>query len=291
MIKQYQDYLLFERRLSKATVTAYRKDINQYLFFLDYQIGLNGPLFANRVHVRSWIASLVDDGLDHRSVNRKLSALKGFYNFLLESGDISNNPADGIPSLKEKKRLVRALTKKEMVALLKPESFADDRCGRRDRFIIFTLYAFGLRRSELLGLKMTSLDLSTGTLRVLGKRNKERELPSLPEWRSLFEIHCLDWPEVEFRDTLFISEKGNSLSPRSLYSIVHSYIKASSTIEFKSPHILRHTFATHLLDMGADLSSIRELLGHVNLSATQIYTHASIEQLMSVYKKSHPRGE
>jgi len=288
MILKYQEYLLFERRLSKATVIAYVKDISQYLLFLEFQIGLNNPAKANRPHVRSWIASLVDLGLDHRSVNRKLSALKGFYKFLAEVEELDKNPTQSIPSLKEKKRLVRALTQDEMNSLLNENLFHDDRYGRRDRFILFTLYAFGLRRSELLGLQNIYIDTGARKIRVLGKRNKERELPCIPEWLELYKIHCHDWPELQSKKTLFFDENGNSLNPRRLYSIVHSYIKRVSNIDSKSPHILRHTFATHLLDMGADLSSIRELLGHANLSATQIYTHASMEHLKSVYLKSHP---
>ncbi len=290
MILKYQEYLFFERRLSKATVIAYVKDINQYLLFLEFQIGLNDPIKAKRAHVRSWVASLVNLGLDHRSVNRKLSALKGFYKFLAEVEELDKNPTEGIPSLKEKKRIVRALTQDEMNLLLNENLFLDDRCGRRDRFILFTLYAFGLRRSELLGLQMNSIDIRGSKIRVLGKRNKERELPCIPEWLELYKIHCHDWPELELKETLFFEENGNSLDPRRLYSIVHSYINKVSNIDSKSPHILRHTFATHLLDMGADLSSIRELLGHANLSATQIYTHASMEHLKSVYLKSHPRS-
>ena len=290
MILKYQEYLFFERRLSKATVIAYVKDINQYLLFLEFQIGLNDPIKAKRAHVRSWVASLVNLGLDHRSVNRKLSALKGFYKFLAEVEELDKNPTEGIPSLKEKKRIVRALTQDEMNLLLNENLFLDDRCGRRDRFILFTLYAFGLRRSELLGLQMNSIDIRGSKIRGLGKRNKERELPCIPEWLELYKIHCHDWPELELKETLFFEENGNSLDPRRLYSIVHSYINKVSNIDSKSPHILRHTFATHLLDMGADLSSIRELLGHANLSATQIYTHASMEHLKSVYLKSHPRS-
>ena len=290
MILKYREYLLFERRLSKATVIAYVKDINQYLLFIEFQIGINNPAKANRSHVRSWVASMVDLGLEHRSVNRKLSALKGFYKFLVEVEDVDKNPARGIPSLKEKKRLVRALTQEEMNLLLNQNLFSNDRLGRRDRFILFTLYAFGLRRSELLNLQKSSIDINGGKIRVLGKGNKERELPCISEWVELYKTYCLDWPELELKETLFFDENGNSLEPRRLYSIVHSYIKEVSNIDSKSPHVLRHTFATHLLDMGADLSAIRELLGHTNLSATQIYTHASMEHLKSVYLKSHPRS-
>jgi integrase/recombinase XerC len=288
MTSKYQEYLLLERRLSESTVIAYLKDINQYLFFVEFRLGLLQPIEAKKSHIRSWVASLVDEGLDHKSVNRKLSAIRGFYKFLEEAKMVEINPVIGVPSLKEKKRLVRALTNDEIDALLNENSFAPNKIGRRDRFILFTLYAFGLRRSELLNLRIDSVDINNQTIRVLGKRKKERELPCLPDWIKLFRLHCSEWSELKSNDKIFTNEKGNSLNPRALYSIVNSYLKKASSIDTKGPHVLRHSFATHLLDMGADLSSIRELLGHANLSATQIYTHASIKHLKQVYLKSHP---
>ena len=288
MTSKYQEYLLLERRLSDSTVIAYLKDINQYLFFIEFRLGLLQPVEAKKSHIRSWVASLVDEGLDHKSVNRKLSAIRGFYKFLEEAKMVEINPVIGVPSLKEKKRLVRALTNDEIDALLNENSFAPNKIGRRDRFILFTLYAFGLRRSELLNLRIDSVDINNQTIRVFGKRKKERELPCLPDWIKLFQLHCSEWSELKSNDKIFTNEKGNSLNPRALYSIVNSYLKKASSIDTKGPHVLRHSFATHLLDMGADLSSIRELLGHANLSATQIYTHASIKHLKKVYLKSHP---
>tara|TARA_B100000902_G_scaffold22339_1_gene26987 strand:+ start:2483 stop:3358 length:876 start_codon:yes stop_codon:yes gene_type:complete len=288
MTSKYQEYLLLERRLSDSTVIAYLKDINQYLFFIEFRLGLLQPVEAKKSHIRSWVASLVDEGLDHKSVNRKLSAIRGFYKFLEEAKMVEINPVIGVPSLKEKKRLVRALTNDEIDALLNENSFAPNKIGRRDRFILFTLYAFGLRRSELLNLRIDSVDINNQTIRVFGKRKKERELPCLPDWIKLFQLHCSEWSELKSNDKIFTNEKGNSLNPRALYSIVNSYLKIASSIDTKGPHVLRHSFATHLLDMGADLSSIRELLGHANLSATQIYTHASIKHLKKVYLKSHP---
>ena len=288
MTFKYQEYLLLERRLSDSTVMAYLKDINQYLFFLEFRLGIQQPVEAKKSHVRSWVASLVDEGLDHKSVNRKLSAIRGYYKFFEESKEVLINPVMGVPSLKDKKRLVRALTNDEIDALLNVNSFTPDKIGRRDRFILFTLYAFGLRRSELLNLRINSVDLNNQTIRVLGKRKKERELPCLPDWIKLFGLHCSEWSDLKSNDKIFTDEKGNSLNPRALYSIVHSYLNKASSIDTKGPHVLRHSFATQLLDMGADLSSIRELLGHTNLSATQIYTHASIKHLKQVYLKSHP---
>jgi integrase/recombinase XerC len=181
---------------------------------------------------------------------------------------------------------VRALSAPEVEALLDPIAFVDDMVGRRDQFILLTLYATGLRRSEL--LQLTYGQVHGTTLRVLGKGNKERELPLIPEWTQALSRHRAEWEPIS--DLVFCSPKGKKLDPRSVYSVVKCYLQGASTADSLGPHALRHTFATHLLDMGADLTVIRELLGHANLSATQVYTHASVEQLKSVYQRAHPRG-
>lgn len=289
MLDSYRDYLALERRLSPATVTAYVKDVAQWTAFLEWEIGITDAQEATRSHVRSWVAHLVDCGVEHRSVNRKLSTLRSFYRFLEQVTGVSHHPAVGIPALKEKKRLVRALRREEMDVLLDPAMYTDAEHPERDRFLILTLYAFGLRRAELIGLKHGDVSLSDGTLRVLGKRNKERILPILPIWAEAYQNFCL--LEGQGLDgPIFLNHGSESMPPRLVYSIVHAYLQRASNSESKSPHVLRHTFATHLLDMGADLSAIRSLLGHANLSATQIYTHASMEQLKRVYHQSHPKG-
>ncbi len=290
MLESYAEYLALERRLSPATVDAYVSDMGQWVVFLEWHVGLEDLLEADRSHVRAWVANMVDRGMDARSVNRKLSTLRSFYRFAEQSAGAARNPALGIPALKEKKRLVRALTTDEVEALLDPNLFPATREGQRDQFLLFTLYAFGLRRAELIGLKHSDVDVREGTIRVVGKRNKERQLPVLPAWAEAYGAYLLVWPLLGPSTPVFTSDSGKSLSPRLVYRVVHSYLQGTSTVETKSPHILRHTFATHLLDMGADLSAIRSLLGHANLSATQIYTHASMEQLKRVYHQSHPKG-
>ena len=289
MLESYRDYLALERRLSQATVIAYGKDVVQWMAFLEWEIGITDAQEATRSHVRSWVAHLVDCGMEHRSVNRKLSTLRSYYRFVEQVTGVSHHPAVGIPALKEKKRLVRALRQEEMEALLDLAMFVDAQQPERDRFLLLTLYAFGLRRAELIGLKHSDVSLSDGTLRVLGKRNKERILPILPIWAEAYRaFSCSDGNRPD--GLLFLHKGTESMPPRLVYSIVHSYLQRASNSETKSPHVLRHTFATHLLDMGADLSAIRSLLGHANLSATQIYTHASMEQLKRVYHQSHPKG-
>ncbi|MEJ6738162.1 MAG: tyrosine-type recombinase/integrase, partial [Cryomorphaceae bacterium] len=278
-LQSYQDYLILERRLSTATAKAYGIDVAQWMTFLEWEIGITQAEEANRSHVRSWLAQLVDRGIDHRSVNRKLSTLRSFYKFILATTPLEQNPAVGIPALKEKKRLVRALTQEEVESLLDPVSFPVTEEGERDRFLLFTLYAFGLRRAELIGLTHGAVSLFEKVIRVVGKRNKERMLPMLPEWEQAYVNFLSRQTWIASSAPVFQTLDQKPLPPRVVYSLVHAYLQKASSIEIKSPHVLRHTFATHLLEMGADLSAIRSLLGHANLSATQIYTHASMEQL------------
>ncbi len=286
MLEAFIDYLRWERRRSEATVLAYAADVGQWLSFAEHALGMPHAEGATRTHVRSWVSDLVQEGTKARSVNRKLSAVRSFYRWKSSQDPESVNPAQGVPLLRTPSRVVRALTATEVEALLDPKTFADDAVGRRDQFLLLTLYTVGLRRSELLSL--TYVQVHGATLRVVGKGNKERELPLLPEWLDLYRRHQGEWRSIS--DWIFCSPTGKKLDPRSVYSVVKSYLQRASTSEHLGPHALRHTFATHLLDLGADLTVIRELLGHANLSATQVYTHASVEQLKSVYQRAHPRG-
>jgi integrase/recombinase XerC len=286
MLDSFTNYLRWERRRSEATVTAYASDVAQWLLFAEHALGMPDAEGATRSHVRSWVSELVQTGSNARSVNRKLSALRTFYHWRTASDPSISNPAQGVPLLRTPSRIVRSLSAPEIEALLDPSSFDDDALGRRDQFLLLTLYATGLRRSELLHL--TYNPVHGTTLRVVGKGNKERELPLIPEWTEALIRHRAEWGQVS--DRIFCTPKGKKLDPRSVYSVVKSYLQKASTADSLGPHALRHTFATHLLDMGADLTVIRELLGHANLSATQVYTHASVEQLKSVYQRAHPRG-
>lgn len=286
MLDSFTNYLRWERRRSEATVTAYTSDVAQWLLFAEHALGMPHAEGAARSHVRSWVSELVQTGSNARSVNRKLSALRTFYHWRVSVDPSVSNPAEGVPLLRTPSRIVRALSAPEVEALLDPNAFTDDAVGRRDQFILLTLYATGLRRSEL--LQLTYSQVHGTTLRVLGKGNKERELPLIPEWTQALSRHRAEWEPIS--NLVFCSPKGKKLDPRSVYSVVKSYLQRASTADSLGPHALRHTFATHLLDMGADLTVIRELLGHANLSATQVYTHASVEQLKSVYQRAHPRG-
>jgi integrase/recombinase XerC len=286
MLESFTNYLRWERRRSEATVKAYAADIGQWLLYAEHALGMPDAEGANRAHVRSWVSELVQSGSNARSVNRKLSALRTFYAWRMSTNPATLNPAEGVPLLRTASRVVRSLSAPEVAALLDSSAFDDTAVGRRDQFLLLTLYSIGLRRSEL--LQLTYQQVHGPTLRVRGKGNKEREIPLLPEWTEALVRHRAEWESVS--DRIFCTPKGKNLDPRSVYSVVKSYLQRASTAEHLGPHALRHTFATHLLDMGADLTVIRELLGHANLSATQVYTHASVEQLKSVYQRAHPRG-
>lgn len=286
MLHDFIHHLRWERRRSDATVRAYETDVAQWFLFAEYALGMPEAEGCARTHVRAWVTSLVEQGTSARSVNRKLSALRSFYAWAASAGIRTDNPAEGIPLLRASQRVVRALTKDEVHALLDSELLPDDEIGRRDRFLLLTLYATGLRRSEL--IQLTYDQIAASRIRVRGKGNKEREIPVLPEWEEALKAHRVVWEPRSSR--VFCRPNGRPLLPGVVYTVVKSYLQRASTADQLGPHALRHTFATHLLDMGAELTVIRELLGHANLSATQVYTHASVEQLKSVYQRAHPRG-
>ncbi|NQW41621.1 MAG: tyrosine-type recombinase/integrase [Cryomorphaceae bacterium] len=286
MLDEFTNYLRWERRRSEATVTAYEADLAQWLLYLEHAMGIPDALGASRLHLRSWVSDLVQNGINARSVNRKLSAVRTYYRWLATLNPGLVNPAEGLPLLRTSSRVVRALSAPEVEALFNPSVFDSDPIGRRDQFLLLTLYTTGLRRAELIGL--TYSQVQGASLRVRGKGNKDREIPLLPEWQAAFAAHAAEWKPVS--PLIFCQKNGKSMDPRSVYSLVKNYLQAASSADHLGPHALRHTFATHLLDMGADLTVIRELLGHANLSATQVYTHASVEQLKSVYRRAHPRS-
>jgi len=286
MLQPFLDYLRWERRRSEATVAAYGRDLGQWFAYAEFALGMPEAEGANRSHVRDWVSDLVQHGTTARSVNRKLSALRTYYRWRAQSDAAVPNPAEGVPLLRTPNRVVRALSADEVNALLDPTFFEDSPLGRRDQFLLFTLYATGIRRSEL--VSMTYRQIQGSVLRVRGKGRKDREIPLLPDWLDALKRHQAEWESVS--PFVFCTRKGTAIQPRIVYSVVKSYLQRASTADRLGPHALRHTFATHLLDMGAELTVIRELLGHANLSATQVYTHASVEQLKSVYQRAHPRG-
>jgi len=288
---EYINYLRFQKRYSEHTVIAYRNDILQFAVFLgEDEAHRPGWDEVTDRHVREWMVTLMDEGLSPRSVNRKLSSLKSFYRYLQREG-VSANPAAMVNGPKTGKEVPAFVRENEINNLLDTYEFGEDFAGRRNRMIIETLYGTGMRRAELIGLKEEDVRFGEGVLRVTGKRNKQRQIPLLPglskALKDYLEIKREKYPGVPW---LFVTEKGKQMYPRLLYRVVNKYLGLVTSLSRRSPHVLRHTFATHLLNHGADLNAIKEILGHANLSATQIYTHSTFEKLKKVYQQAHPRA-
>ncbi len=290
-VNQFIIYLQTERRSSVHTVLAYQKDIQSFSAFLKEQFEQDSPVDADMEMIRSWVVDLMDKKLSPGSVNRKISSLKAYYNFLLKTGVIGKTPMQNIHSLKRGSSLPVYVDQDKMHTLLSEMLPGDDFAVLRDRLVILILYATGIRLNELLTLKISSIDFVGNRLKVLGKRNKERIIPFSEaikgEIQEYLKVKEKIFPEVG--EWLIVTNKGEKAYPKLIYRIVHTALTGYTTTR-KSPHVLRHTFATHLMNNGASLNAIKDLLGHVDLSATQIYTHTSIEQLKSIYSQAHPRA-
>lgn len=288
----FTDYLRFEKRLSPHSVLAYSNDLAQFYAYLKSAYTLDDIKQVNHTIIRSWIVSLMENKIAPRSVNRKISTLKSYYKFLLREKVLEINPMNKIQSPKNPKRLPVFVEESKMNALIEEVNFANDFEGRRNLLIIELLYSTGMRRIELVNLKETDINFRNLTVKVLGKRNKERLIPLHPEIIVLIKEYIEQRNRsIQAKDDfLFLTEKGNHIYPGAVYRIVKGSLEKVTTLAKKSPHVLRHTFATHLLNNGANLNAIKELLGHANLAATQIYTHNTIEKLKSVYSKAHPKA-
>ncbi len=286
-------YLHTERRFSKHTIRSYENDLRHFSLFI-YNSGYNTEIQnANEKIIRSWIVSMMEKNFSSLTINRKISTLKSFYKFLIREGYITINPMDKVTSPKPSKKIPTFVDEQHINNLLDDFSFGDDFPGIRNKTIIEMFYNTGMRLSELIELKTVDVNLIEGTLKVLGKRNKERIIPIHQSFvntlKQYLKAKDAQYPSLQ-HNYFFVTDKGNKLYEKFVYRIVNKYLKFVSTIEKKSPHILRHTFATHLLNRGADLNAIKELLGHANLSATQVYTHNTFEKLKSIYKQAHPRA-
>jgi len=286
--ERFINYLSSEKRFSVHTITSYSNDINQFFLFLaeEYQIDSD----ISEVHfqiVRSWIASLLELGLSPRSVTRKISTLKTYFKFLIREGVIHESPMLKVITPRANKRLPLFVEEDQIESLLNEVEFVDGFIGERDKLIIELFYVTGIRLSELINIRISDVNLDDNLIRVLGKRNKERLIPLslsiVAALKSFIQKYSLE-------DYLFTSLEGRKVYTKLVYRVVNKYIGKISSINKRSPHILRHTFATHMLNNGADINAIKELLGHANLSATQVYTHNTIEKLKLVYKQAHPRA-
>lgn len=292
-IRSFLDYLRFERRYSQHTVTAYETDITSFFIYMQDQYGAPVLKEIRQTYIRSWLAGLKDKKLTARSINRKLSSLRSFFKYYLKRGAITVVPTANLIAPKPGKRLPVFIKEDDTKKLLKTLNTAtEDWKTLNARMIISLFYVTGMRLSELINLKENQLDKSRGQVRVLGKGNKERIIPLNSEaFDSIDEYIKLKRKTFETPgDLLLVTEKGRKIYPKYAWLLVNKYLGEASTLSKKSPHVIRHTFATHLMNNGASLGAVKELLGHASLAATQVYTHNTIEKLKDVYKKAHPKS-
>jgi len=290
----FRDYLQMEKKYSPHTVNAYLNDINFFESFNKNQFHQENIDQVNYNQIRSWIVSLIGDNISNVSVNRKIASLKAFYKFLLKTKQIEVSPLLKHKALKTPKTLQIPFSEKEVNDVLNQMQNPVGFEGIRDKLIIDLFYTTGIRRTELIHLKTSNVNASNNTIKVLGKRNKERILPLLPIVSRQLVLYFNERTHLEKvtdNDYFFLTKKGLKLNDSFVYRLINTYFSAVSEKVKRSPHILRHTFATHLLNNGADLNSVKELLGHSSLASTQIYTHSSLSELKKVYEDAHPRNQ
>ncbi len=291
MVESFLEYLSLEKKYSVHTVTAYKNDLISFRDFCVTEFNQENLLAVHYNQIRSWIISLVDLKLSNNSINRKVSSLKSFYRFLQKTHQIEINPLSKHKALKVEKRVQLPFTYKEIDAAINQIGADDDFISIRDKLIVELFYSTGIRRTELINIRERDINFSDKTIKVLGKRNKERFVPLLisvtETLNKYIEIKKKFSIGLEY---LFITKKGNKIYETLVYRVINSYFSKVSSKEKKSPHILRHSFATHLLNEGADLNSVKELLGHSSLASTQVYTHNSLDTIKIVYNQAHPRS-
>jgi len=290
----FRDYLQLEKNYSKHTVHNYCADVDFFETFLKAEFDQDNLLEVNYSQIRSWIVALVDACISNVSVNRKISSLKSYYKFLLKSKQIEVSPLLKHKALKTPKKIQIPFSEKELDLVLNQLQFPKGFEGVRDKLIIDLFYTTGIRRTELIHLLISNVNTSNKTFKVLGKRNKERILPMLPVIEKQMQLYFSEranLEQIKDSDFFFLTQKGVKLNDSFVYRLINHYFSEVSEKVKKSPHILRHTFATHLLNHGADINSVKELLGHSSLSSTQVYTHSSLSELKKVYGNAHPRNQ
>jgi integrase/recombinase XerC len=294
LIHTFHGYLQFEKRASEHTVISYCNDLEQFWSY--YQQAFSGTDWkeVDTTIIRTWLITLMEENISPRSINRKMSALKSFYKYHIKMGVFETNPILQVHAPKMRQRLPQFVEEKDMEKLFDADLFPKNFEGWRDRIILELFYATGMRLSELRMLTFSDIDVYNNQVKVLGKRNKERIIPFGYTFQHLFnkyyELCAENFGTPAQNNFVFVNVKGKQLAPKTIYTIVRKYLDMITTIEKRSPHVIRHTFATHLLNRGADLNTIKELLGHGSLAATQVYTHNSIEKLKSIYQQAHPRA-
>ena len=293
LLQTFLDYLKFQKRYSRHTILSYQNDLIDFFDFIELQFGATLLAEINASFVRSWLAGLKEKGMESKSINRKISTLKSFFKYQLKQGLLQDSPMATILSAKVKKRLPQFVAETDISTLFNYVEFPDTWNGKTDRLLFQLLYNTGIRQAELMNLKEAHTDKGNNTIKVLGKGNKERILPVSIELSQLIQKYIAD-KRIDFKladtEILLVNKKGKKLYPKYIYNVVRKYLSAVTTIDKKSPHVLRHTFATHLMNNGADINAVKELLGHSSLAATQIYTHNTIEKLKEVHNKAHPKA-
>lgn len=287
-ISKFLDYLAKEKRYSPHTIKGYQNDLSA---FCDYAVAEYDTPIHECGHkiIRSWFSSLLEVGILPKSIHRKASSLKSYYKYLLRNNLIESSPMDLVPLPKVGKQLPKFVEEASLDALFNKFEFEDSFEGMRDKLILDLFYQTGIRRAELIGMCVSDVDFYQQTIKVLGKRNKERIIPISTSLLETIKKY-LSYRMPSEVDNLFLSASGKRLYPKLVYNVVNKYLSQVTTLSKKSPHVLRHSFATHMLNNGAELNTIKEILGHVNLSATQVYTHNSLEKIKSIYKQAHPRA-
>lgn len=287
-------YLQGERRMSVHTVTSYENDLTQFEEYLSENFAGTSLLKVDADMVRAWMLDLVEQSLSARTITRKMSALRAFYRYLLKKKLVDKSPMEAVTAPKISKRLPQFVDECDMQQLFDESLFEDSYTGWRDRLIFEIFYATGIRLSELINLTFADVDLYESQIKVLGKRNKQRIIPFSPRLKQVFERYFTFFEEkfgkVNKNCCIFVDSNMKAIYPKAVYRIVRKYLDMITTIDKRSPHVLRHTFATHLLNHGADINAIKEILGHTSLAATQVYTHNSIEKLKNIYNQAHPRA-
>jgi integrase/recombinase XerC len=291
-IQSFLNYIEYERRYSKHTLESYGNDLEQFHLYLKSEYHKDEIELASHLEIRSWIVQLMERKIIPRSINRKLSTLKSFFKFLMRKGIVKKSPLSKVLAPKTSKRLPVFVEKSGIEKLLNDVEFPEGFIGARDKMILDLFYGTGMRRSELNNLKETDIDSYNAQIKVLGKGNKERIIPIQPQLRTSLK----EYIDLKNQSTaapsiyLFVNPEGKLLNPSNIYQIVKKYLNLITTIDKKSPHVLRHTFATHLMNNGADINAVKELLGHASLAATQVYTHNTIDKLKNIYKQAHPKA-
>ncbi|MEY2829614.1 MAG: hypothetical protein RIQ33_1472 [Bacteroidota bacterium] len=293
MIEKFIGYLTFEKRFSKHTLTAYGNDLKQFFIFINHTYGELAVQQISHLHIRSWLVELMNDKVTAKSITRKISTLKTFFKYLLKENEITKNPMQKVMAPKVGKRLPYVVEEKGMNLLLDKVEYTDDFKGLRDKLMIELLYNCGIRRSELINLLITNISWAQLQIKVLGKGNKERIIPLNPTLIPHMQAYIAQRNNLQFANQhqyLITLNNGKQTYDGFVYTTINKYLKLVTTIDKKSPHVLRHSFATHLSNEGANLNAIKELLGHASLASTQVYTHNTIEKLKKAFTQAHPRA-